>query len=274
MLSTSEYCSHMRTLLFALFFVMWLGVAHAEIAYARVLEYWVDISPHVGVYQFESAAPHPQSEDHVQFLLHNYPGSPRSDYELREVRAKLVRSLRGTPPATLSVVCSAYTKFPGSMPLKFDAEDQFLVFWSETATHELTRVNVISLTKPPPNRNKPLASDGLSPALRPDFTVLKDGKLIEQVVKERIAAKPQARRPPAGSHDDNVARVEIPDMTEAYNAIYNGSVCYLIIPKDLVQIGQNVVPDGFRVREGISAPETGEEEEVVLPLNVPAPNAK
>lgn len=261
----------MRALLFALCFVFQLGTAHAEIVWGYVLEYWVDTSPHIGVYQLESAAAHPQTEDRMRELLHIYPGSPRSDYELLDVRVKLVRSLRGTPPTTLSVACSAYTKFPESMPLKFDAKDQFLVFWWETPAGEASPAYVISLTKPPANQNKPLASDSLSPAIRPDFTVLKDGKLIEQVARERIAAKPQAKRLPIRAHDD-VARVEIPWETEAFRTIYTGSTCYLVMPKDLVQIGQKVVPDEVPVHKGSPNPET--EEEVVLPLDASTPKTK
>ena len=264
----------MRALLFALCLVLPVGTAHSEIRWAYVLEYWVDISPHIGVYQVESAAAHPQTEDHMQFLLHNWPGSPRSDYELLDVGVRLVRSLRGTPAATLSVVCSAYTKSPKSTPLKFDVKDQFLVFWWESAAGEAFPTYIICLTKPPANKYGTMASDGLDPAIRPDCTILKDGKSIEQVVKQRIATNPQPKHLSIGKLDESMARIDIHEGTDAYQAFDDLSGVFLIMPKELVPAGLKAIPNLVPGGKGSPSLNIEEEEEVVTPLNVPTPKPK
>jgi len=184
------------------------SAARAEDVAGLTLEWLADTCPYIGVYRVESASPIDADPSHYLHIV-----------------SSLTDALRGEPPKDFAF------EYPGagttSNPGTADPAvgHRFLTFLRDAAPKDIRWEQIISLTTP--------AKQGYAyVALRPDFTLLSDGKQIERIVRDRIAKKP-LKAMAWREYPGRLSTVEIPPGTPAYEAIDLGSACYLIVPDDL-----------------------------------------
>lgn len=184
--------------------------AHAEVNVGYTLEWLADTSLHVGIYTAKTVKAPKDHSVHIE--------------------AVLAESLRGTAPKSFEFDYYLNPVQPDKVPPPKEG-DKFLIFMRETERSGIRAQAIVNLTSP--------ATISPFAALAPDFSVLKDGADIEKRVKARIAKKTGTPK----DFGDRSGEIEfdVPPGTPAYEALFSGSACYLVVPEDLKELTKTPV---------------------------------
>lgn len=193
----------------------------AEIAAGHSLEWLADTSASIGIYRTVTCIP---GGDNSSFVL----------------TCLLEENLKGAPAELKSfTVWSVIRDASGYyVPAPLTSGTNFLIFFRKDTSGDLQPVHKINLANP-------LSGGESGLAINHKFEVLAGVTLITDVVKKRIVSHPDAVQ--VGVDDGGIfkydrktktwvlppAAVPIPWATAAHKQIFNGSVCYLLIPVDL-----------------------------------------
>ncbi len=190
------------------------GRMQAEIVLGESLEWLAETCSHVGI--FSSAA--------ICWGLAYPEGRAEAP-----VCGRGIKQLRGTFPETFVFRYPIWETQRGETEIYARDGDAFLVFARQTIGGDIRVVQVISLSRPllRPSRNA---------ALRPDFTVLTDGRAILSVVKERIRL--HRAHPYEWGERAQHKWTNVPIGTAAFDSLWGRSECYLLIPDDLLHIAE------------------------------------
>jgi len=138
--------------------------------------------------------------------------------------------MRGSPPTVLEFEFPRPDLTHNEVQRGPQVGDRFLVFFRLSDRNDVRWEYFINLTQP--------AKIGwVNVAIRPDFSVLLDGKQIESVVAERIKFKSLSALRWQEFPQDRL-RVQVPFDAPAAKALWSGSAVYLMVPNDLLWISQ------------------------------------
>jgi len=202
----------MKRIIMSIVLLLAAGSARAEIICGVTLEWLADTCPYVAIYSAQIVSPDAPGQAHIS--------------------ATLAESLRGEPPKTFSFDYPTFDAASQKSAHTPAVGDKFLIFLrdADTRPKEVRWEHIISLTHP--------STRGWAHvAVRPDFTVLTDGDQIAKIVRERIAKKtvvPTLWR----EYPRDRFRVEVPMGTPAFDSLFSGSTCYLIVPDDLLEVAK------------------------------------
>ena len=171
------------------------------------LEWLTDTCPYIGIYTAS------------RFSL----AAPCQAY----IDASLSESLRGEAPKTFSFPYPTCNGKNNKADCVLEEGEKFLIFLRDAGKADIRSEQVINLTCP--------ASQGWEHvALRPDFSLLRDGAAIEKVVRQRIV-EGQLTAMPWRAYPENRFDIEVPLDTPAFQALYGGSSSFLIVPADFLK---------------------------------------
>jgi hypothetical protein len=193
------------------------SAARAEEVAGFTLEWLADTCPYIGVYRVQSTSPIDSDPSHYLHIVSSLTGA-----------------LRGEPPKDFAF------EYPGPGPGCNEGQvdpavgDRFLIFLRDAGPKDIRWEQIISLARPAKHCYPYVA-------LRPDFTLLTDGKQIERIVRDRIAKRP-LKAMGWREYPRDLSSVEIPPGTPADEAINAGSRCYLIVPDDLRPLPRGHAP--------------------------------
>lgn len=182
----------------------------SEIYCGVTLEWLADSCPYIGIYTVETAQ--------ADFSGHIHVG------------ASLTETLRGKPPEKSHFDDPGFHE-PGTKTSFPEKGDRYLIFFRDDRTsagkNEIRKEHIIRLKRP--------NTKGWNlTAIRPDFSVLKDGTQVEKVVRDRIS-KVAVTPFPWYKRPTDRRRVEVPRDTPAFKALWDGeNKAFLIIPYDLL----------------------------------------
>ncbi len=169
-------------------------LARAEIMVADSLEWLVVSSPSVAVVRVEGAVQ--EKRDDVGYVQ-------------TTLKLALVKALKGEPPpmTTYAILVLASAR-PGELNFQPQEGEELLAFWRGQSVRR-----ILSL-KHPPRR-------GEGAAYTTDFKLLRSREEI------LAAVQPWLTKPSVKSR-----KVEVPTGSGAFQGLYSGSTCYLIVPND------------------------------------------
>ena len=183
----------------------------SEIYCGVTLEWLADSCPYIGIYTAETVTP--DITGHVW------------------VGASLAETLRGKPPEKVSFDDPGFVE-PTKTTFAHKG-DRYLIFLRDEPTsggkNDVREEHIIRLKRPD-------TKGWNRAAIRPDFSVLTDGKQVEKVVRDRISKVavtpfPWMKRP------TDRRRVEVPRDTPAFKALWDGqNRVFLIVPEDLLPL--------------------------------------
>ncbi|GMU56539.1 MAG: hypothetical protein AMXMBFR33_56850 [Candidatus Xenobia bacterium] len=169
-------------------------LARAEIMVADSLEWLVVSSPTVAVMRVEGAVR--ENRDDVGYIQ-------------TTLKLGLVKALKGQPPPTTTYgILVLDSARPGELNSQPQEGEDLLAFWRG---HSVRRV--LSLKHPP--------SRGEQAAYTSSFKLLRSREEI------LAAVQPWLTRPALKSR-----KVEVPTGSGAFQGLYSGSTCYLIVPDE------------------------------------------
>ena len=194
----------------------------AEIARGRSLEWLADTSVCIGIYRTVSIAGKKPGSDNI-------------------VSCQMMEALKGTAPAV-----ATFDFFPRRRdaqgyfrPAPLTLEDRFLIFFRNDESGRLKPTHHIILSQPLTGGERGLA-------INDKFEVIADSDRILRIVKERLSIKPSAKVLPMDG-DPSIqldldtkkptspqVNVQVPWSSPAHDQLWSGSVCYLLIPEDLL----------------------------------------
>ncbi len=184
--------------------------AEAEIMVAESLEWLTDSTPHVGEYQILEATPRTVSN---WFQIH--------------MKVKLISSLKGDCPKTSTFKIRSYVDKIPELKVGTNA-----IFFLTTVAPEPSVRYKVSLNTPPKRGFSDIAYSK-------DFRLLIKGDEIRSIVKKRAALKknvdvadPEAIAKVFAMGGSGAVRMEVPFSSTAYQALYGGSSCFLVVPAD------------------------------------------
>ena len=211
----------LKSLVFVLTICGFPAVLRAEIAAGRSLEWLADTSSGIGIYRTITCTPGKENSPCILTCL-------------------LEENLKGPPAGLTSFTFNPVIRDASDyyVPAPLTSGTNFLIFFRRDTFGGLQPVHKINLANP-------LSGGDSGLAINHKFEVLADAKLITDVVKKRIGSHPDAVQ--LGVDGDLIfkynrktktwvlppAAVPIPWATAAHKQIFNGSVCYLLIPVDL-----------------------------------------
>jgi hypothetical protein len=145
------------------------------------------------------------------------------------VGASLTETLRGKPPERSSFDYPPFHEPGSKTTFMAKKKDRFLIFLRDAGKNEIREEHIISLRQP--------NTKGWSrAAISPDFSVIRDGKQVEKVVRDRIS-KVAATPFPSMKRPTDERRVEVPRDTPAFKALWDGeNRVFLIVPDDLLPL--------------------------------------
>lgn len=203
-----------RTLVLCWLILVAQPFCHGEIMVGESIEWLVDSSESIGHYKVTKAE----------------PGEKGKTWVYTDVQCTLASGLKGAGPENTQF--QHYAQGTAKEPPKAPREgSEFLVFFSPKKEQPSVRYH-ISLSAP--------AVRGFrSVAFTKDARVLKSKEEILETVAERIKLDRSVDVPSPGKSanvftppGNGCLRVEIPADSEAFRALYSGSVCYLVVPAD------------------------------------------
>jgi hypothetical protein len=183
-------------------------VAHAEIIVGATVEWMTDTCPYIGIYRALTVSANSTEQVHIE--------------------AELMDAILGKAPKSFTFDYPTWVK--QKTPNGPKIGDRFLIFLRDTDEHDIRWQHLISLSTP-------ALSSYDHVALRPDFSLLDDGKEIETVVRNRAKAKPlSAMKWHEYPKIEDRFRVEVPLASPAGLVLFSGSACYLLVPDDLLNM--------------------------------------
>jgi hypothetical protein len=195
----------MKTRVFVLLYLVVTVTVRAEIRVGASLEWLADTSGGVGIYQ----ATESREESDSAFQL---------SFQLDE-------ALKGEPPQL--VASSYWVRFAkGPQPPSVSVGDRFLIFLKPDDQNSPRVAHLINLSTTQ-------AGGTDSVAINSKFEVLTLPPQILATVRGRIKSHPTAKPTKWREYPDSRFDVEVPPEAPAYNVLFSGSLCYLLVPEDL-----------------------------------------
>ena len=177
---------------------------------AESLEWLTDSTPHVGEYE----------------ILEMTPRAVSNWYQIH-MKVKRISSLKGDCPKASTFRVRSYVE---SIP-EFKVGTRAVFFLTSVAPEPSVRYKV-SLDAPPKRGFNDIAYSK-------DFRVLTKGDEIREIIAKRAALKknvkvsdPEAIGKVFALGGSGAVRMEVPFESTAYQALYSGSSCYLVVPAD------------------------------------------
>jgi len=209
-MSTTLFVRFGLAILFSTLVIARASLAPAEIMVAETLEWLTDSSPHVGEYEIVEANARTVSN---WFQIH--------------LKVKRVSSIKGGCPKESTFRVKSHTDEIAGM----SAGTRVMFFLMSLEPEGNVRYKV-SLDSPP-------KQGFLDIAYSKDFRLLTKGNEIRELVKKRAALNrnveikdPEAIGNVFALGGNGAVRVEVPFESTAYQALYGGSSCYLVVPAD------------------------------------------
>jgi hypothetical protein len=202
----------MKTLVATVLVCCLAGSTEASLIIERSVEWLCDFSDAMGMYSVASNS----------VVATNQNGRQRWTYTLQ-----LSEPLKGNPPKE----CKSEFSTHGSAATNGDSiqgGDQVLVSFQTQQSSSPTILHQINLARP-------WHAGAGYVAVTAQFSVLLDGKQITELVRARLK-KQSGRLPPATNGPHHGSHVEVPPDTQAWKALWAGSVCSLLVPDDLKTI--------------------------------------
>lgn len=170
---------------------------------------WLATCPYIGIYTAETVTPDPTG--------HTWIG------------ASLTKPLRGKPPERSGFDYPPFYDGESKTTFHPEKKERFLIFFRDAGENDIREEHIISL-------RQPNTKGWNRAAISPDFSVIRDGKLVEKIVRDRIS-KVAVTPVPSMKRPADRRRVEVPRDTPAFKALWDGeNSVFLIVPEDLLTL--------------------------------------
>lgn len=190
------------------FFLACLTPANAEIVIASSIEWLSDTSESIGTYNI--------SDIFVK------------EFDVYNCLVSISESIKGNPPNKTIIIYYSVSNEQSKKNVPVKINDEILIFFRKDEKEVKRAIHQINL-------NKPRKRGYDCVAITSQFELLTEKIEIIKIVEDRLNNYPGQKEFKYGEWPEPVDRfeIEIPYNSPAFEAIWGGSSCFLLVPEDL-----------------------------------------